>query len=340
MKTNSFIRLALFVFAFVAVFSQVRGQTTQPTPDTDVVKITTKLVQLDVLVTDKDGRQVKGLKAQDFEVFQDGKPQKITNLTYIDRAPQTTERISTVISNSQAANTVPPPRITPAEARRIITFVVDDDPDDCQLKVADISSVRVGIEKFVREQMESTDLVAIYRTRLGSGLLQQYTNDKNLLLKIARGIKYTLPPPYCLSPDKPLSEIGMYRSGGSNWFSIVPASYSPIPQPTPPAQKPLYGNVYDKINSKLGVLRYANNGLSKLQGRKTVIVLSHNMPVVSEEKNILLDNVSVLSDLIEYANRSSVAIYTVYTPGINIPMVEARDYISGVKSNVGSTDGL
>ena len=143
-----------------------------------------------------------------------------------------------------------------------------------------------------------------------------------------------------MGPDKPLHEIGMYRSGGSNWLSFIPASYSPVPQPTPPSQKPSYGDVYDKINSKVSVLRYAISGLSKLPGRKVVILLSHNMPVISDEKSILLDNANILSDLIEYANRSSVSIYTIFSPGLYAPMVEAKDGGLDIKGNMGASDDI
>lgn len=346
MKTNSYFRLALFVFAFCVLFGGAKGQTTQPTPDTDVVKITTKLVQLDVLVTDKNGRQVKDLRPQDLEVYQDGKLQKITNLTYIDRGPKTTPQILKAISGTPMANTVPAPRISSSEARRVITFVVDDDPSDCKLKVADISSVRIGLEKFIREQMEPTDLVAIYRTRSGSSLLQQYTNDKNLLLKIAANIKYTLPPPHCIptDPKKSLSGIGMYPDAGSNAFSIISAKYAPVSMPTPvPMPTPsleLLGDLYDKIKGKVAVLRYAINGLSKIPGRKIVILLSQNMPVVSEEQNILQDNVNILSDLIEFANRSSVSIYSIFSAGIYIPAKVAADAIPDVKSDIAAGEDL
>ena len=61
--------------------------TTQPQnpPDVDsqdVVKITTNLVQVDAVVT-KDGKQVNDLKPEDFQLFEDGKPQTITNFSYI-----------------------------------------------------------------------------------------------------------------------------------------------------------------------------------------------------------------------------------------------------------------
>ena len=45
--------------------------------DQDVVRITTNLVQVDVVVT-RDGKQVTDLKPEDFELFEDGHPQQIT----------------------------------------------------------------------------------------------------------------------------------------------------------------------------------------------------------------------------------------------------------------------
>lgn len=42
----------------------------------DVVRVTTDLVVLNVTVSDKNGKFVSGLKAADFQIFEDGKPQK------------------------------------------------------------------------------------------------------------------------------------------------------------------------------------------------------------------------------------------------------------------------
>lgn len=47
------------------------------TPTNPVFRTTTRLVQVDVVVTDKQGRPIPGLKQSDFTVMQDGKPQQI-----------------------------------------------------------------------------------------------------------------------------------------------------------------------------------------------------------------------------------------------------------------------
>src|SRR5438128_9713741 len=66
---------------------QQTPQPTQPADDDEVVRITTSLVQTDVVVTDKDGRQITDLKPEDFEILENGKPQNITNFSYVSAAP-------------------------------------------------------------------------------------------------------------------------------------------------------------------------------------------------------------------------------------------------------------
>ena len=73
-KTLPFLLVILCLNA-VAVFAQ---------DDDDVVRVNTDLVVLNVTVTDKAGQYVKGLKASDFKVYEDGvevKPEMIANFS-------------------------------------------------------------------------------------------------------------------------------------------------------------------------------------------------------------------------------------------------------------------
>jgi hypothetical protein len=56
---------------------------TQKTPPENTIRVSVNLVQVDAVVTDSKGKQVTDLKAEDFEILQDGKPQIITGLSYI-----------------------------------------------------------------------------------------------------------------------------------------------------------------------------------------------------------------------------------------------------------------
>ena len=52
-----------------------------PADDEDVVRITTKLVQVDAVITDKNGKVVTDLRPDEVRIFEDGRSQKITHFS-------------------------------------------------------------------------------------------------------------------------------------------------------------------------------------------------------------------------------------------------------------------
>ncbi len=76
-----------FLLTIPTIWSFGQNTSAQPSPtppveDSDVVKISTALIQLDVVVTDKNGNLVSDLKPEDFEITENGERQPITGLTY------------------------------------------------------------------------------------------------------------------------------------------------------------------------------------------------------------------------------------------------------------------
>src|SRR5215210_5580139 len=82
-------RASLILLLILSLFASGSGQkTSSPAQQTaqdedEVVRVTTNLVQIDVTVTDRDGRQVTDLRPEEFEVFEDGRPQALSNFSYI-----------------------------------------------------------------------------------------------------------------------------------------------------------------------------------------------------------------------------------------------------------------
>ena|SRR2546421_261818 len=78
-----------------ALLVSVAGQSPSPAAQTptqkregapekdDVVRITSNLVQVDAVVTDKKGQPVTDLRPEEFEIYEDGRPQKITNFSFV-----------------------------------------------------------------------------------------------------------------------------------------------------------------------------------------------------------------------------------------------------------------
>src|SRR2546421_6928843 len=109
---------AVFLAA-IAVQSQDKKQT-KSADDDDVIKITSNLVSLDVIVKDKKGKAVTDLKPEDFTVSENGVPQKIeffdSTLTSGTEAVQPTTAI---------ISTQPTPRTLAGFPRNIIALVLD-----------------------------------------------------------------------------------------------------------------------------------------------------------------------------------------------------------------------
>ncbi len=302
--------LALLLFGFLPVFA--RGP--QQPATAGVIRITVSLVQVDAVVTDSKGRQVTNLKPEDFEIIEDGAPRPITNFSYIP--------IRSAAAAGAAARALPAgatlpssPGLQPEQVGRTMALVVDD----IGLSFESTYYVRRALKKFVDEQMQPGDLVAILRTGAGLGALQQFTTDKRLLYAAIDRVRFNL--------------AGEQTTVGE-FLSDAEAKKRP-------------GFVTDLFTAgTLGALNYVVNGLRDLPGRKSVILFSEGM-VLSGAPDLrrvphgphtlqspvwddyidpsLRDKVQAL---IELANRSSVVIYTLDAHGLETLQPTASERIA------------
>src|SRR5512142_383104 len=74
----------LLFFGLAPALSQQPARSPVPLDD-QVVKINTSLIQIDVTVVDKNGKVVSGLKPDDFELYENGQRQKITNFSFVSK---------------------------------------------------------------------------------------------------------------------------------------------------------------------------------------------------------------------------------------------------------------
>jgi hypothetical protein len=115
---------------------------------------------VDAVVIGRDGRRLAGLKRDDFEVFQDGKPREIADLSYIEEEP----------------------------LRTLVVLV-----DDLALEPGDFTKIREGIGRFVDEEMRPGDRVSLVYVSHGSGALRQLHSDRTELRRVL-DLMYRRPP--------------------------------------------------------------------------------------------------------------------------------------------------
>ena len=314
-----------------------------PPPQTrsDVVRITTNLVQVDVTVVDHNGQPVNNLSADDFEVIEDGRPQKITNLSFI--APEKTQpRPATAAPPAKAAKGVapepPPPPVTLRrdQVRRAMALVVDD----LGLSFESSHLVRQALKKFVDEQMQPGDLVAIIRTGAGMGALQQFTADKRLLYAAIERVRYNLNSRgfNAFAPiggetriaDKPINGMaGPTRDSPGNTNASPGSEFidSLLRLKTPGIDATKYRDDIFSVGT-LGAINFILRGLRELPGRKSIILFSDGFRVYDEDEGSrrIVDSLNRLVDL---ANRASVVIHTVDARGLQPLGLTAADNLAG-----------
>lgn len=171
------------LFAAVALAQQQSAPNTRAAEqDDEVVRVSTELVQTDVMVFDKQGRFVEGLKPSQFELRVDGKPQPITFFEMV-RAGSANEDLQLAAarggarSDAQSSGAKTGAKVLPLDRGRTIFFFVDD----LHLAPGNIPKTREMMLRFVNEQMGQNDEAAITSASGQIGFLQQLTGERAVL---------------------------------------------------------------------------------------------------------------------------------------------------------------
>lgn len=304
--------LLLSLMFSVLVFShRVQAQQT-PQEQDDVVRITSNLVQIDAVITDKDGNQVTDLTSDDFEIYQDGKTQKITDFSYINTETGTKSVSAATAKGDKKKSLTLPVRIRPNNAGRILTFIVDD--GNCDASQIGIVAAKEALDKFVKEQMQPNDLIAVYQTRNGSSLLQQYTSDKTRLQQVIRKIRWYPPLGVC-----DIGSGGFFEPARSSSALIRDDKYTFESAETRKQRERNEEFISsNQVIGATGVMRYVIGGLERMPGRKTVFFMSDGITIQDRDggTNRAYD---VMREVVDSANRASVTFHTIDVRGLLDP---------------------
>ena len=296
-----------------------------------VFRVSTSLVQVDAVVTDSKGHQVTDLKPDEFQLSIDGKPQSVTRLSYIrmqeaGTAAPLPPAPKAAAAKAAAPGTVfaPQTRLRREQIHSSVVLVVDD----LGLSWESTAYVRTALKKFINQQMQPGQLVAIYQTGRSSGIFQQFTTDRNLLLAAVDRLRWN-----------PQSRAGLSR--------VVAITHNPIPGGERPngsaanfaaqaqdAQARFQRNAdsdfysVEKDNYAIGTLGSLNlilQALHGLPGRKALVLFSDGIdlsPTLSGQNQAL---VAAARNLIEHANRSGSVLYAVDARGLQPLQFTAED---------------
>ena len=273
----------------------------------DVIRITTNLVQTDVVVTDKNDQPVTDLKLSDFELFDNGKKQDIKFLEFV--SVDTGKRAEGSRPNLPAGVDLDTtgPGVSANEVRRVVAFVVDD----LTIPDTDLLVTRGLLLDFVNNKMRDGDLVAIVRTVGGKGLLQQFTSDRQLLRRAIANINIiTSPYKAMLGPDNfglrsmPQPSGTVAGTAGVNPVDLSETGTEDISGPNDDTNRIFRGL------SALSTANFMIDSLKEIPGHKNLVIISGGIPIFeTTSSGTAYSSVSyLLNRLSDNAIRSGVTI--------------------------------
>ena len=295
----------------------------------DVIRVRSNEVRLDVVVKDKKGRSVRDLKLTDFEVLEDGVPQKIESFRFVTREttpgiPESKDEKSADVSS--AATPEPTRRSTPA-----VTALVFD-----RLSPEARSLARKAGLAYAQQGMGAGSFTGVFGIDQSLRTIQSFTDDAQLITDAVERATGTSTSTYAsgaaqVRQNRERSEAldqqistsmataqaaGAARNSSGASAAGEAAGQAAAQQKLLEMQNQMLDHYerlerdqegFATINSLLAVISPMQN----LPGRKTIIFFSEGLklPPAVQQK---------FPAVINAANRANVSIYTIDAAGLRI----------------------
>jgi VWFA-related protein len=149
-----FVILVTFAILVARDHQYVSAQAQQPAPQQPVFRVGTHFVSVDAYPT-RDGKVIEGLTKDDFDVYEDDKPQKVETFEFIsaDARPPDDER-STMLTPREGLELAADPRY------RVFVIVIDK----TSLTKATWEPMRSALHDFLDREVSPRDLIGLITT--------------------------------------------------------------------------------------------------------------------------------------------------------------------------------
>ncbi|MGA2181924.1 MAG: VWA domain-containing protein [Bryobacteraceae bacterium] len=265
------------------------------------IRATTQLVEVPVIVRDKRGEPVMGLKKEDFEICDNGKPQDLRVFV--------TESAAGRSNTPSSAST----RTVPTVARRVFSNREEDSiapnnfivilVDRINTQWQDLAYASQEILKFLR-QLPPGELAAIYSMSGDSfTVLHDLTRDSASLAKRLGSDRGKLNPDPAIAGSRQAA-IDIPQTSWLNGSDSSSQRY------------PAGGASSGCTAGSLRVLSAVAKHLASLPGRKSLIWVSAGFPLVRFDMGSSSNCSNQLLEAVRAFNDANVAIYSVDAPGL------------------------
>ena len=307
----------------------------QPGQVDDVVRINTELVQTDVMVFDKKGQFVDGLKREQFELSVEGKPLPISFFEQVKAgSARELARLASLSGKPSPQSSEQSSSIN--DSGRTIVFFIDD----LHLSLDSLGRTRKTLSQFIENEMNEKDLVAIASTTGDIGFLQQFTDNKAVLRAAAgRLIQHPYNVQGLTNEITPMSEymaltIERKDDPGVVGFYIEECLKAAYPLKYTRAAceveiknraRAILVQAASVISNTYSSLESLMRSSTHLPGRKLVFFISDGFLLDTGPRNA--DPREKLSEITDTALRAGVVIYTIDARGLFSGQLDATNNV-------------
>src|SRR5215213_1253937 len=324
-------RLTLPIIVVFLSLTSVIAQQKKPSPSPsptpaeveDVVRVSTELVQTDVMVLDKDGKFVSGLKPEQFELLVEGQTQQIAFFDSVVTGGRNEASALRAGSGKKRAQPLEESGDPVSERGRTILFFVND----LHLAPGSLARVHKTVGQFIDTMLGPNDQVAITSASGQIGFLQQLTNNPVVLRAAVDRLKFV--PGAASDAERPvMSDYAAYLIGERNDRDLfeyyvketLRTNSLKDPDDRPIATAMVERRVGTTLRNSQATVKTALSSLvnlvratAKLPGRKLVFFISDGfVPNFTGS-----DFTTMMSRVTGSANRSAVVIYTLDARGLS-----------------------
>ena len=304
---NDAMRL-FHAFVFAALLAPVLAMAQSANPGNDIVqppltfRVEANLVEVDAFVSDAMGNPVPDLRAGDFQVTEDGRPQTVTAFSHVNIPITRNDRplfSPTAIEPDVETNV--------GLDGRIYLIVLDD----LHIDVTRTPRVKAALHRFFERNFGANDLAAVVFTSGRAADGQDFTNNTRLLLgAVDKFFGHKLRS----ATLQRIDEFNRQQVGG------LRQSGSPISDPDALERGRNARNMMESVQK-------LSEFMANLHGRRKALLLvsegvDYDIYNVFDTNGVASDIIDATRNAVGAATRGNVSIYAIDPRGLETPGAE------------------
>lgn len=273
-----------------------------PAQETPVFRIGTRLVDLNVVVTGRDGKPLKDLTENDFEVVEGGKVKPLAFFNPAAAEPLAVEALPPGVFSNRPEFVKAPPRSLTV----ILLDWLNTEPRDQQF-------ARAQVAEYLKE-MDASDRVAIYTLSGSLRVAHDYTDDPASLAQAVEKIRAEWPP------------AGLKEDQSLLRQAELTATY--LAQATGQTEQDAINEAANfqkevRVTHTLKQFEFIAQRLAGLPGRKNLVWVSAGIPLLATWSMMQVGG-SANPGLRTFDREFSRAVRAVTDAGVSVYAIDAR----------------